>query len=113
MSCRRQHVSVCPVSQPEPLLLGVKRRTYPQVAGAGEVFSVLMEGNCHDSVGGVERLLHAVPVMDVDVYVENSLVVPADRQTPFVARTRGGEMSGGWGVYTLTSGAPKWQEQCR
>lgn len=50
-------------------------QTYPQVACAREVLSVLVEGNCHNTVGGVESLLHTVTMMDVDIYVQNSLVV--------------------------------------
>ena len=34
-----------------------------------------MEGDSHDPVRGVEGLLHAVPVVDVDVDVQDPLVV--------------------------------------
>lgn len=53
-----------------------RSETYPQVAGAGEILSVLVEGDGHDAVCGVESLLHAVAVMDVNVDVEDPLVVP-------------------------------------
>ena len=46
-----------------------------EVAGAGEVLAVLVEGDGHDAVGGVEGLLDAVSVVDVDVDVEDALVV--------------------------------------
>ena len=36
-----------------------------------------MERDSHDSVGGVEGLLHTVTVVDVDVNVQHPLVVPA------------------------------------
>lgn len=51
------------------------RAAHPQVACAGEVFSVLVEGNRHHTVCGVESLLHTVPVVNVDIYVQNSLVI--------------------------------------
>lgn len=35
-----------------------------------------MEGDCHDPVGGVERLLHAVTMVNINVNVQNPLVVP-------------------------------------
>lgn len=35
-----------------------------------------MEGYGHDPVGGVESLLYPVAVMDVDVNIQNSLMVP-------------------------------------
>ena len=47
--------------------------THPEIASAGEVLSVLVEGDGHDSVGCVESLLHAVAVVDVDVDVQNAL----------------------------------------
>lgn len=51
-------------------------KVHPQVASAGEILSVFVEGNRHDTVCGVESLLHTIPVMDVNIYVENPLVVP-------------------------------------
>lgn len=51
--------------------------SHPQVSGARKVLAVLVEGDGHDAVSGVERLLHAVAVMDVDVDVQHALVVPA------------------------------------
>ena len=52
------------------------RSPYPQVAGAGEVLSVLVERERHDAVRRVKRLLHAVAVVNVDVDVQHPLVVP-------------------------------------
>lgn len=34
-----------------------------------------MEGDSHDSVGEVEGLLHSVPVVDVDVAIQDARVV--------------------------------------
>ena len=45
------------------------------VAGAGEVLAELVEADGHDAVGGVEGLLDAVAVVDVDVDVEDALVL--------------------------------------
>lgn len=58
-------------------------QTHPQVSGSGEVFPVLVKGNSHDSVCGVEGLLHPVTVVDVNVDVQHPLVVPGrESQTP-------------------------------
>ena len=46
-----------------------------EVARAREVLPELMEGRRKDAIRGVERLLHAVAVVDVDVDVEHALVV--------------------------------------
>ena len=45
------------------------------VSGAGEEVSVLVEGDGHDPVCEVEGLLHAVPVVDVDIDVQHPGVV--------------------------------------
>mmetsp|Transcript_1791 Transcript_1791/g.2943 ORF Transcript_1791/g.2943 Transcript_1791/m.2943 type:complete len:340 (-) Transcript_1791:445-1464(-) len=45
------------------------------IARAGKIFTELVERAGHDSVGGVEGLLHAVSVMDVDVDVQHALVL--------------------------------------
>lgn len=52
-------------------------QAYPQVSCAGEILSVLVEGHGHDTVRGVEGFLHTVSMMDVNIYVQNPLVVPA------------------------------------
>lgn len=53
-------------------------RTYPQISCAREVLSVLVEGNRHDTVCGVEGFLHTIAMMDVNIYVQDSLVVPGE-----------------------------------
>jgi chorismate synthase len=52
-----------------------KKKTinHPEVSSSRKVFSVLVEGDSHDPVGGVEGFLHSVSVVDVNVDVENSL----------------------------------------
>lgn len=57
----------------------VASKAYPQVACAREVLPIFVEGNGHNAVCGVESLLHAIPMMDVNIYVENSLVVSGNR----------------------------------
>ena len=53
----------------------IKYLTHPQVSGAGEVLSILVEGHGHDPVCGVKRLLHSISMVDINVYVQDSLVV--------------------------------------
>ena len=43
--------------------------TDPEVAGAGEVLSILVEGDSHDSVCRVEGLLNTVAMVNVNVDV--------------------------------------------
>ena len=43
--------------------------THSEVSSAGEVFPILVKGDGHDTVRGIEGLLHTVPVMDVYVNV--------------------------------------------
>ena len=47
-----------------------------EVASAGEVVSVFVEGESHDSVCRVESLLHAVAMVNINVNIQHSLVVP-------------------------------------
>ena len=44
-----------------------------------EVVAVLVEGHSHDAVGQVKGFLHAVSMVNVDVYVEHPGVVPTKR----------------------------------
>ena len=59
---------------------GARRRdiqtAYPEIACAGEVVTVLVEGQSHNAVCGVEGLLHAVAVVDVNVDVQHTPVRP-------------------------------------
>lgn len=36
-----------------------------------------MEGDCHHTVCEIEGLLHAIAVVDVNVYVQNAGMIPA------------------------------------
>ena len=66
------------------------------VSGAREVLAELVEGARHDPVRRVKRLLHAVPVVDVNVDVQHSLVVPIceNAQSEIKIQMRGKE----WGL---------------
>ena len=57
------------------VVLSVGVANVEDVAGAWEVFAELVEADGHDAVGGVEGLLDAVAVVDVDVDVEDALVL--------------------------------------
>ena len=52
---------------------------YLDVARAREVLAVLVEGDGHHAVGGVEGLLDTVTVVDVDVNVQHSVVAPGNQ----------------------------------
>lgn len=49
--------------------------TYSEIPSAGKVLSVLVEGHSHYPVCCVERLLYPVTMVNVNVYVQHSLVV--------------------------------------
>lgn len=51
--------------------------TYPDVAGTGEEFTEFVKRHSHDSIGGVKGFLDTVSVMNVNIDVQNSLVLPA------------------------------------
>ena len=51
--------------------------TYLEVPSPREVLAVLVEGDCHDTICGVECLLHSVAMVNVYVNVQHSLVIPA------------------------------------
>jgi hypothetical protein len=53
------------------------KETYPQIAGTGKELSVLMEGNGHNTVSGIERFFNAVTMVYIDINVEHSAVVTA------------------------------------
>ena len=44
------------------------------IASTGKIFTKLVKRHCHDAVRCIERLFHAVSVVDVDINVEHSLV---------------------------------------
>ena len=64
-----------PEGEIETVIFPPTRPDIPEIPRPGEIFPVLVEGDCHNPVGCVEGLLDPVTVVDVDVYVENPLVV--------------------------------------
>ena len=60
--------------------LGGRPCTHLHVAGAREVFSEFVEGGSHDTVRGVEGLLDAITVVNVNVNVKHALVVLEELQ---------------------------------
>lgn len=51
---------------------------YPEVSSAREILSIFVERYSHDTVSGVESLLNTISMMDINIYVQNSLVVPGN-----------------------------------
>jgi hypothetical protein len=51
--------------------------SYPNVSRARKILAELVERDAHDAVGGIEGLLDAIAVVNVDVDVQNALMVPA------------------------------------
>lgn len=49
--------------------------THPEVSRAREVLPILVKGNGHDSVSGVESLLYTITMVHVYVNVQHPLVV--------------------------------------
>lgn len=65
------------VSQREvdSIILADADSNIPEFSGSREVLAVLVEGDSHDSVCGIECLLHTIAVMDINIDVENALLV--------------------------------------
>lgn len=59
-------------SKAQAAAAAARRGRLTQRASAWEEVPILVEGDGHDSVGGVEGLLHAVAVVDVDVHVQHA-----------------------------------------
>jgi hypothetical protein len=60
--------------------------SYPEISSAGEVLSVLVERDGHDTVSGIECFLHTITVMNVNVDVQNTLVVSKTQQKFFIVQ---------------------------
>lgn len=50
--------------------------TYAQLTRPGEVLSVFVEAGSHDSISGIEGLLDAIPMVNVDVDIEYPRMIP-------------------------------------
>ena len=49
---------------------------YTKFASSGEIFTILVETNCHDTICSVECFFYTIAVMDVDVDVEHAGMIP-------------------------------------
>lgn len=48
---------------------------HTKFACSGKELPIFVETACHDSVSGIERFLDAIPVMNVDVNVQHTVVI--------------------------------------
>lgn len=56
------------------MVLAITHTNVAKLASTREILAVLVERASHDTVGGVERFLDTVTVMDVNIDVKNTLV---------------------------------------
>lgn len=47
----------------------LRMNTYSEIACTGEVLSVLVKGDCHNSVSGVEGFFNTVTMVNVDINI--------------------------------------------
>jgi hypothetical protein len=52
----------------------------PHLACTREEFAILVETDTHDPICGIESLLHPIPMMHIDIDVEDSLVISQQLQ---------------------------------
>lgn len=45
---------------------------YIEIASSWEEVAILVERNSHDSIGSIKRFLNSVPVMDINIDVQNT-----------------------------------------
>ena len=74
----RDVVDAVPQRKVDRVVLAEAYPDVAQLAGPGEVLAVLVEGDGHDSVGGVESLFDAIAVVNIDVDVQNALLEPEE-----------------------------------
>ena len=67
-------IDAIPKGKVDGIVLAVSNTNIAELAGAREVFAILMERHCHDTIGRVEGLFHAIAVVDIDVDVKNALL---------------------------------------
>jgi hypothetical protein len=58
----------------DSIVFSLANANIAELSGSREVLSVLMEGYGHHSVGGIERLLNTIAVMDIDIDIKNTLL---------------------------------------
>lgn len=60
----------------DSVILSNANPNIPELASSREVLAILVEGDSHDSIRSVKRLLDTIAMVDVDIDVENALLVP-------------------------------------
>jgi hypothetical protein len=55
------------------VVLSLPDSNVSELAGTREIFAVFVKRDCHDSIGGIEGLLHTIAMVNVDVDVEDAL----------------------------------------
>ena len=63
-----------------------------QISCSREVFPILVKGDRHDAISGVECFFHSVAMVNINVNVQHSLVVPVIRNM-YNVRTEEGRVS--------------------
>lgn len=59
----------------DTVILAFSIANVANIPGAGKVLSVLVEGDGHDPIGRVKGLLHPVPVVNVNVNVQDARMI--------------------------------------
>ena len=57
--------------------------TYSDFSGTREILPILVETDGHDPVGSIEGLFYTVAMMNIDVYVKDTIVVSDSRSMIF------------------------------
>lgn len=65
-----------PQGKVDCVILALAKASVAQLARARKEFAVLVKATCHDAIRRVEGFLNTVAMMDVDVDVEHSGMIP-------------------------------------
>ena len=60
------------------VVLALANTNITELTSSWEVLAVLVEGDGHDTVGGIESLLNAITVVNININVEDSLLEPQE-----------------------------------
>lgn len=63
----------------EPEAHNIGQETYPKLPRTRKVFAIFVEADSHNSISRIESLFNPVSVMNIDVYIEHSCMIPAFR----------------------------------
>jgi len=50
-------------------------KTYPELSGSGEIFTVFMETDGHHPVSGIECFFYSITMMYIDVDVKHAIMI--------------------------------------